>query len=64
MSEHGTESTTAPALREPDMVRLAEELVASATDRGVALTGEGGLLTAVISVSTVGHRSICQEVWS
>lgn len=29
------------------MVRLAEELVASATDRGVALTGEGGLLTAL-----------------
>ncbi len=27
------------------MVRLAEELVASATDRGLALTGEGGLLT-------------------
>lgn len=47
MSEHGTESTTVPAVREPDMVRLAEELVASATDRGVALTGEGGLLTAL-----------------
>jgi transposase-like protein len=29
------------------MVRLAEELVASATDRGLALTGEGGLLTAL-----------------
>ncbi|MGH3471533.1 MAG: IS256 family transposase [Nocardioidaceae bacterium] len=27
------------------MVRLAEELVASANDRGIALTGEGGLLT-------------------
>jgi len=27
------------------MVRLAEELVASATDRGIALTGAGGLLT-------------------
>jgi transposase-like protein len=34
-----------PAVREPDMVRLAEELVASANDRGIALTGEGGLLT-------------------
>ncbi len=45
MSEHESESTTLPAVREPDMVRLAEELVASATDRGLALTGEGGLLT-------------------
>ena len=45
MSEHKSESTALPALREPDMVRLAEELVASATDRGIALTGEGGLLT-------------------
>ncbi|MFA6575846.1 MAG: IS256 family transposase [Nocardioides sp.] len=47
MSEHESESTTVPAVREPDMVRLAEELVASATDRGLALTGEGGLLTAL-----------------
>jgi transposase-like protein len=45
MSEHESESTTVPAVREPDMVRLAEELVASANDRGIALTGEGGLLT-------------------
>ncbi|MGL5826840.1 MAG: IS256 family transposase, partial [Nocardioides sp.] len=47
MSEHESESTTAPAVREPDMVALAEELVASATGRGIALTGEGGLLTAL-----------------
>lgn len=45
MSEHESESAAVPAVREPDMVRLAEELVASATDRGIALTGEGGLLT-------------------
>lgn len=45
MSEHESESTSLPAVREPDMVRLAEELVASATDRGIALTGEQGLLT-------------------
>lgn len=36
-----------PAVRESDMVALAEELVASASDRGIALTGEGGLLTAL-----------------
>lgn len=36
-----------PALREPDMTRLAEELVASANNQGIALTGEGGLLTAL-----------------
>lgn len=36
-----------PPGREPDIVALAEELVASATDRGIALTGEGGLLTAL-----------------
>lgn len=46
MSEHESESAL-PAVREPDMVRLAEELVASASDRGIALTGEGGLLTAL-----------------
>lgn len=31
----------------PDMTALAEELVASATERGIALTGDGGLLTAL-----------------
>ena len=31
----------------PDIQRLAEELVASAAARGVQLTGEGGLLTAL-----------------
>ena len=36
-----------PVLREPDMQRLAEELVASAQARGVELTGEGGLLTVL-----------------
>lgn len=47
MSEHESERTVLPAVGEPDMVRLAEELVASASDRGIALTGEGGLLTAL-----------------
>ncbi|MCW2752456.1 MAG: family transposase [Aeromicrobium sp.] len=47
MSEHESESTTVPAIREPDMVRLAEELVSSANDRGLALTGADGLLTAL-----------------
>lgn len=47
MSEHESESTALPAVREPDMVRLAEELVSSAKDRGLALTGEDGLLTAL-----------------
>jgi hypothetical protein len=32
---------------EPDMSRLAEELVASASEAGLQLTGEGGLLTAL-----------------
>lgn len=36
-----------PAFREPDMQCLAEELVASAQARGVELTGEDGLLTAL-----------------
>lgn len=36
-----------PAPREPDMQRLAEELVASAQQRGLELTGEDGLLTAL-----------------
>jgi hypothetical protein len=31
----------------PDMTALAEELVASATERGIALTGADGLLTAL-----------------
>lgn len=33
--------------REPEMQRLAQELVASAQDHGLALTGENGLLTAL-----------------
>ena len=40
MSEHESEGTVLPTVREPDMVRLAEGLVASAADRGIALTGE------------------------
>lgn len=36
-----------PVVREPDMSRLAEELVASASERGISLTGEGGLLSAL-----------------
>lgn len=47
MSEYEPEASALPALAEPDMVRLAEELVASAQTRGIALTGEGGLLTAL-----------------
>ena len=31
----------------PDMTALASELVASASERDIALTGEGGLLTAL-----------------
>lgn len=37
----------APATSSPDMSALAQDLVASATERGIALTGEGGLLTAL-----------------
>ena len=36
-----------PALAPPDMTDLAEQLVAAAADRGVDLTGENGLLTAL-----------------
>ena len=36
-----------PVVREPDLTRLAEELVSAASDRGIALTGEDGLLTAL-----------------
>ena len=36
-----------PGPDEPDMSALAEELVASATERGIALTGADGLLTAL-----------------
>ncbi len=50
MSEYESEDAGAPAVpvqRPPDIARLAQDLVASATDHGVALTGEGGLLTAL-----------------
>lgn len=49
MSEHESEfeSSALPEVREPDMVRLAEDLVASASQRGIALTGDGGLLSAL-----------------
>lgn len=33
--------------RPPDIAQLAQDLVSSASDRGIALTGEGGLLTAL-----------------
>lgn len=36
-----------PAVREPDLARLAEELISAASDRGIALTGQDGLLTAL-----------------
>jgi putative transposase len=36
-----------PVVREPDLSLLAEQLVASAAERGVQLTGAGGLLTAL-----------------
>ena len=39
--------SSVPAVREPDLMRLAEELVSAASDRGIALTGEDGLLTAL-----------------
>ena len=39
--------SSVPAVREPDLTRLAEELVSAASDRGIALTGEDGLLTAL-----------------
>lgn len=39
--------SSVPAVREPDLARLAEELVTAASDRGIALTGEDGLLTAL-----------------
>lgn len=39
--------SSVPAVREPDLMRLAEELVSAASDRGIALTGQDGLLTRV-----------------
>lgn len=50
MSYQESESTSSgsvPVVRPPDLAGLAEELVSSATDRGIALTGQGGLLTAL-----------------
>ncbi len=50
MDEHDERAGSGDLVRagaEPDMSRLAEELVASATERGIALTGDGGLLTAL-----------------
>lgn len=47
MSTYESEPTGLPVVVEPDMVSLAEELVSSAATRGIALTGEGGLLTAL-----------------
>lgn len=52
MNDHSNESGAArPAVRGPDMVELAEQLVASAGERGIALTGEGGLLAALTNRS-------------
>lgn len=36
-----------PAVRGPDMTELAEHLVATSGQRGIALTGENGLLSAL-----------------
>lgn len=36
-----------PAVAGQDMANLAEQLVASAAERGIELTGEDGLLTAL-----------------
>lgn len=50
MDEHPDPAGPAGPVRaggEPDMSRLTEDLVASATERGIALTGEGGLLTVL-----------------
>jgi hypothetical protein len=44
---HGSSAVLAVPVRPPDMTRLAKDLVASASERGIALTGEGGLLTAL-----------------
>lgn len=43
----GSSAVLAVPVRPPDMTRLAEDLVVSASERGIALTGEGGLLTAL-----------------
>lgn len=47
MSELEPDRSTLPSSRPPDIGQLAEQLVASATERGIELTGEGGLLTAL-----------------
>ena len=39
--------SSVPAVREPDLRGWAEQLVSAASDRGIALTGEDGLLTAL-----------------
>lgn len=48
-NEYDEGSTALPAVpvRPPDIAQLAQDLVSSASDRGIALTGEGGLLTAL-----------------
>ncbi len=40
------DAVPAVPVKPPDMVRIAQEMVASAGEHGIALTGEGGLLTA------------------
>nr|WP_152024751.1 IS256 family transposase [Tessaracoccus flavescens] len=46
-NEHPELEPAVPAVRGPDMAELAEHLVATAGERGIALTGEGGLLAAL-----------------
>ncbi len=43
----GEPAMNVPAIVPPDMTDLAEQLVAAAADKGVDLTGENGLLTAL-----------------
>lgn len=46
-NEHPELEPAVLAVRGPDMAELAEHLVATAGERGIALTGEGGLLAAL-----------------
>ena len=47
MNDISDEAGAVPALRPPDMAELAERLVSAASDCGIALTGAGGLLSAL-----------------
>ena len=49
MNDHDSDGALVPlaASGEPDMTRLAGQLVAAASERGIELTGADGLLTAL-----------------